>query len=139
MPGPTPALVVVKPENGWGVASLVLGVASLVAVISFILFPLAMVASVVGLVLGIVGLIRIGNGRGTNRGQAIAGVVCCSVALLLSIVLAVRVGTWVSQNRSPLRRLEACLTRATDNRQVGRCFSRFSIEISRTGHAAGRP
>lgn len=123
--------VVVTPENGWGVASLVLGVASLVALLSFILFPLAIAAGLVGLILGIIGLVRVDKGRATNRGQSIAGVVCCSAALVLSLVLAVRVGTWVSDNRAPLRRLQTCLTRAGDGPAVGRCFSRFSIEISR--------
>jgi hypothetical protein len=82
-------------------------------------------------VLGIVALTRIERGVGSNRGQAIAGVVCSAVALLLAVVFAVRVGTWVSDNESSLRRLQSCLNRADDGPAVGQCFARFSIEISR--------
>jgi pimeloyl-ACP methyl ester carboxylesterase len=83
---------------GLGVAALVIGVASLVAGISFVLFPLALIGGLVGLILGIVAL-TVSNKRGvTNTGQAIAGVVCCAIALGISIYLSVRVGTWAARN-----------------------------------------
>lgn len=82
-----------RPRNGLGVAARVIGVASLVAGISFVLFPLALVGGLVGLILGILALTR-GRTRGaTNSGQAIAGMVCCALALVIAIGLSVRVGT----------------------------------------------
>jgi hypothetical protein len=109
---------------------LVLGVASLVAIASFVLFPLALIGGIVGTVIGIIALTRLERGEGTNRGQAIAGLTCSGVALIAAIVLAVRVGTWVVDNRTPLTRLESCLTRANEKAEVGNCFAKFTTEIS---------
>jgi hypothetical protein len=131
-PGPPPpdSTEVARPKNGLGVAALVLGVGSLVAVLSFILFPLALIAGLIGVILGIIALTRAERGQSTNRGQAIAGLTCSGIALIIAIVFAVRVGVWVSDNQAPLRRLESCLTRAGNSQDVGQCFSRFSLEIT---------
>src|SRR6266481_744705 len=80
-----------RARNGLGVAALVLGVASLVAGISFVLFPLALIGGLVGLILGIIALARGKNRGATNSGQAIAGVVCCALALVISVDLSIRV------------------------------------------------
>jgi hypothetical protein len=128
---PTPTEVA-RPRNGLGVASLVLGVASLVAVLSFILFPLALIGGIVGVILGIVALMRTERGTSTNRGQAIAGLTCSGIALILAVVLSVRVGDWINDNRGPLGRLESCLAKAGQSQDVGECFSKFSLEISRS-------
>jgi membrane-bound ClpP family serine protease len=130
-PSTAPPARMVRPKNGLGVAALVLGVASLVAVASFLLFPVALVGGVVGTVIGIIALIRLERGEGTNRGQAIAGLTCSAIALILAVVLAVRVGTWMADNRTPLARLESCLTKANDKPEVGDCFAKFATEISR--------
>jgi hypothetical protein len=130
-PAAAPPAPMARPKNGLGVASLVLGVASLVAVASFILFPVALIGGIVGTVIGIMALIRLERGQGTNRGQAIAGLVCSGIGLILAIVLSVRVGTWVADNRSPLTRLESCLTKANEKSDVGDCFAKFATEISR--------
>ena len=54
------------------------------------MFRLALVGGLVGLILGIVAVTR-GKTRGaTNPGQAISGVVCCALALVVSIDLSVR-------------------------------------------------
>jgi membrane-bound ClpP family serine protease len=126
-PSPT-----VRQRNGLGVAALVLGVASLVAVASFVLFPLALIGGIVGVILGAIALNRAGRGVSMNRGQAIAGLTCSAVALILAIVLSVRVGTWASDNRKPLGRLESCLTKAGNGTAVGDCFARFAKEITAT-------
>src|SRR5215471_14275697 len=90
-PAPRPySAAPVRPRNGLGVAALVIGVASLVAGVSFVLFPLALVGGLVGLILGIIALTRGKNRGATNTGQAIAGVVCCALALVISIDLSVR-------------------------------------------------
>ena len=94
VPPPPPPTASHRPRNGLGVAALVIGVASLVAGISFVLFPLALVGGLVGLTLGIIAMTRGKNRGATNTGQAIAGVVCCVLALAISIDLSVRVGTW---------------------------------------------
>jgi|ERR1051325_10208691 len=122
---PAPA----RPRNGLGVAALVIGVASLVALASFVLFPLALIASVVGIVLGLIALSR-GRARGaTNQGQAVAGVICCAIALAGAITLTVRVGTWAARNTSVLTRFDRCLVRADDRAAVADCIARFANEV----------
>lgn len=119
----------VRQRNGLGVASLVLGVASLVAVASFVLFPAALVGGVVGAILGVIGLVRAGRGEASNRGQAAAGLILSILALALAVVLTVRVGTWATDNRSALTRLEKCLAKAKDGNAAGTCFGQFATEV----------
>jgi len=86
-----------RARNGLGVAALVIGVASLVAAISFLLFPLGLVGGLVGLVIAIIAFTR-GRHRGaTNSGQAIAGLVCSVLALIVAIGLSVQLGTWAAR------------------------------------------
>jgi uncharacterized protein DUF4190 len=125
VPASPASTVVTQPRNGLGVASLVLGVASLVAAISFLLFPLALLGGLVGAVLGIIALSRHRRGEATNRGQALAGVICSLLALALALTLSVRVGTWAAHNRRPLTRLGTCLARSGNDTEFRVCFGRF--------------
>jgi hypothetical protein len=119
----------VRPRNGMATASLVIGVASLVAAVSFILFPLALIASIVGLILGVIALSR-GHARGvTNTGQATAGVICCGIALVISITLAVRVGTWAARNTGVFTRFDKCIAQANNRSEVSTCIARFANEV----------
>src|SRR6266567_2191245 len=118
-----------RPRNGLGVAALAIGVASLVAGISFVLFPLVLVGGLVGLILGIVALTR-GKTRGaTNSGQAIAGVVCCVLALVVSIDLSVRVGTWAARNSDVFAQFDKCIAQAANRADVSTCISRFANQV----------
>jgi membrane-bound ClpP family serine protease len=129
-PGPPPPPAASRrPRNGLGVAALVIGVASLVAAISFVLFPLALLGGLVGLILGIIALTR-GNDKGaTNTGQAIAGVVCSALALIISIVLTVRVGTWAASNSDVFARFDKCIAQAADRADVSTCIARFANDV----------
>jgi membrane-bound ClpP family serine protease len=128
-PAPYSPPVSARPRNGLGVATLVIGVASLVAAISFVLFPLALVGGLVGLILGIVALARGKNRGSTNSGQATAGLVCCVVALIISIVLSVRVGTWAARNTSEFARFDKCIAQATNRADVSTCIANFANEV----------
>jgi hypothetical protein len=129
-PGPPPPPAASRrPRTGLGVAALVLGVASLVAAISFVLFPLALLGGLVGLILGIIALARGPEGGATNTGQAIAGVVCCALALIISIVLTVRVGTWAASNQSVIARFDKCIAQAADRADVSACIARFANDV----------
>src|SRR5689334_23161494 len=126
---PSPSTASPRPRNGLGVAALVIGVASLVAAISFVLFPLGLVAAVVGLILGIIALTRGKNRGATNTGQAIAGVVCCALALVISIDLSVRVGTWAARNTDVFARFDKCIAQAANRADVSTCISRFANQV----------
>jgi hypothetical protein len=124
-----PSAAPMRPRNGLGVAALVIGVASLVAGVSFVLFPLALVGGLVGLILGIIALAR-GKSRGaTNTGQAIAGVVCCALALIISIDLSVRVGTWAARNSDVFARFDKCIAQAANRADVSTCISRLANQV----------
>jgi 4-amino-4-deoxy-L-arabinose transferase-like glycosyltransferase len=128
-PAQPPPVPPARPRNGLGVAALVIGVASLVAGISFVLFPLALVGALVGLILGIIALTR-GRSRGaTNKGQAIAGVVCCALALIIAIDLSVSVGTWAARNTNVFARFDKCIAQAGNRGEVSTCITRFANEV----------
>jgi membrane-bound ClpP family serine protease len=118
-----------RPHNGLGVAALVIGVASLVAAVSFVLFPLALVGGLVGLILGIIALTRGKSGGATNTGQAIAGVVCCALALVISVDLSVRVGTWAARNSDVFARFDKCIAQAANRADVSTCISRLANQV----------
>jgi hypothetical protein len=126
---PPPPVASRRPRNGLGVAALVIGVASLVAVISFVLFPLALLGGLVGLILGIIALTRGSNRGATNTGQAIAGVVCCALALFIAIAWSVRVGTWAASNSDVFARFDKCIAQAANRADVSTCIARFANDV----------
>src|SRR6476646_3509391 len=81
-----------RPANGLRVAALVLGVASLVAAVSFVLFPLALPGGLLAAILGAIAVSRGRTSGATNHGQAIAGIVCGLLALVVAVVFSVRFG-----------------------------------------------
>jgi hypothetical protein len=96
-------------------------------VISFVLFPLALVGGLVGLILGIIALTR-GNNRGaTNTGQAIAGVVCCALALVIAIVWSVRYPA--ASNSDVFARFDKCIAQAANRADVSTCIARFANDV----------
>ncbi len=128
-PPPSVPPTATRPRNGLGVAALVIGVASLVAAISFVLFPLALISGLIGLILGIIALTR-GRTKGvTNPGQAVAGVICCVIALIIAIDLSVHVGTWVARNTGVFTRFDKCIAQANNRTEVSTCIARFANEV----------
>ncbi len=118
-----------RPGNGLGVAALVVGVASLVAAVSFVLFPLALPGGLFAAVLGSIAVIR-GRTRGAaNRGQAIAGIVCGVLALVVAVVFAVRFGTFVANNTSVFTMFDNCIAKAGDRSAVSSCIARFANDV----------
>ncbi len=72
--------------SGRATASMVLGIISIPAALFAIL---GLIIGIVGLTLGLIAPGEI-NRRGlTNRGQAVAGIVCSSIGIVLAIVNAV--------------------------------------------------
>ncbi|RZD89483.1 hypothetical protein C0Q63_06990 [Streptomyces albidoflavus] len=75
-------------RNGMGDASLALGIIGLVL---FLAFPLAMILGVLALIFGGIGHARARRGEAGNRGQALAGMICGGVALVLGTLVLVLV------------------------------------------------
>ncbi|MFE9809625.1 DUF4190 domain-containing protein [Streptomyces sp. NPDC005227] len=80
-PAPQPA-----PSNGMGTASLVLGI---IAAALFCAWPLAIVLGILAVVFGVIGRGRVRKGEATNPGQALAGIICGSVGIVLGAALIV--------------------------------------------------
>jgi hypothetical protein len=118
-----------RPGNGLGVAALVLGVASLVAAVSFILFPLGLLGGLVAAVLGGIAVTRRRTKGATNPGQAIAGIVCGVLALVVGVVFAVRFGTFVARNTSVFTTFDNCIAKAGNRNAVSNCIARLAHDI----------
>ncbi|MEU9589886.1 hypothetical protein AB0D84_09165 [Streptomyces sp. NPDC048193] len=76
------------PSNGMGTAGLVLGI---VAAVVFCLWPAAIVLGVLGVVFGALGRGKARSGEATNPGQALAGIICGTVGIVLGIGFGVLV------------------------------------------------
>ncbi|MEU8642539.1 DUF4190 domain-containing protein [Streptomyces sp. NPDC059980] len=74
------------PSNGLGTASLVLGI---IAAVLFCAWPLAIVLGILAVIFGVIGRGRVRKGEATNPGQALAGIICGSVGIVLGIALIV--------------------------------------------------
>ncbi|MFE0510762.1 hypothetical protein [Streptomyces sp. NPDC058964] len=72
------------PSNGMGTAGLVLGI---VSAIGFCVWPLAIVLGVLGVIFGGIGRAKAGRGEASNPGQALAGIICGSVGVVLALVI----------------------------------------------------
>ncbi|PJM80981.1 hypothetical protein CH313_25215 [Streptomyces sp. TSRI0384-2] len=75
-------------RNGMGDAGLALGI---IALVLFIAFPLAMILGVLALIFGGIGHARARRGEAGNRGQALAGMICGGVGLVLATLVLVLV------------------------------------------------
>ncbi|MEV6018004.1 MULTISPECIES: hypothetical protein [unclassified Streptomyces] len=70
------------PSNGLGTAGLVLGI---IAAVLFVVWPLAILLGVLAVIFGLIGGAKARRGEATNSGQALAGVICGAVGLVLAI------------------------------------------------------
>jgi hypothetical protein len=120
---------VVAPRNGTGIAALVLGIVALVLAILIIFFPIAALLGILAIILGAIGMSRAAKGVATNRGQALAGLITGLIALLISIVLFVSVGSFFASNQTSFRRLGTCMTKADNDSQRATCVRKFSNDI----------
>jgi hypothetical protein len=73
-------------NNTLGLVGMILGIISIPAACCAIL---GIIAGAAALVLGILGMRKASAGQASNRGQALAGVICGSVGLVLSIGSAI--------------------------------------------------
>ncbi|MEU9978543.1 DUF4190 domain-containing protein [Streptomyces sp. NPDC051014] len=74
------------PNNGLGTGSLVTGI---ISAVGFCAWPVALVMGVLAIVFGSIGRARVRRGEATNGGQALAGIICGSVGLVLAVAFIV--------------------------------------------------
>ncbi|MFI5822506.1 DUF4190 domain-containing protein [Streptomyces rishiriensis] len=73
-------------SNGMGVAGLALGI---LAAVLFCLWPLAAVLGILGVVFGAIGRRKAARGEASNPGQALAGIICGAVGVVLAVAVGV--------------------------------------------------
>lgn len=81
--GPIPGQPPQQPQNALGITSLVLGIASFPLLCCFSLGILTGIAAVVT---GILGKNKADQGLATNRGLALAGIICGAIAAVLGVI-----------------------------------------------------
>jgi hypothetical protein len=72
------------PNNTLGVLALILGIVSIPLVLCF---GIGLAIGAAAVILGALGIYRVNQGRATNRGQALAGLVCGAIAVVAAIIL----------------------------------------------------
>ena len=127
---PPPGGAARRPRNGVGVAALVLGVVALVLAVLILFAPVAALVGLVAVIVGIIGLGRANRGVADNRGQAVTGLICGAIALLLGGALTVSAGTFLSTHTGDFRRLGRCLNDATTDAQRSACAREFSDRLN---------
>jgi hypothetical protein len=75
-----------QPQNGLGTAAMVLGI---IALVLFFTIFIGVVCGVLAIVFGAIGRARVRRGQATNHGQATAGLVTGTIAVLAAILLFV--------------------------------------------------
>jgi hypothetical protein len=119
----------VPSKNGLGTAALVLGVAGLIAALSFVLLPLGLVASIVAICTGAAALTRGRAGGTANPGQAAAGLTCGILALAVTVMFSLRIGTFVANNTHVFTTFDRCIARADNRSEVANCIASFAKNV----------
>ncbi|MGH4035375.1 DUF4190 domain-containing protein [Actinomycetota bacterium Odt1-20B] len=81
-----PGMAMAAPSNGLGIAGLVLGI---ISAVGFCLWPIAIVLGILAVIFGAIGRGRWRRGEATNGGQALAGLICGIVGILLGVGMLV--------------------------------------------------
>lgn len=84
-----------QPDNGLGVAALVLGIVG--SVLSITLF-FGVICGVLAIIFGAIGRGKVSSGHATNGGQALAGLILGGVALVLTAVMFI---VLIASNEQP--------------------------------------
>ncbi|WP_405822719.1 DUF4190 domain-containing protein [Streptomyces sp. NBC_01390] len=75
-----------QPRNGLGTASLVVGI---ISAVFFCLWPLAIILGILAVIFGLITRGRARRGQATNPGQALAGIICGAVAIVIAAAFGV--------------------------------------------------
>lgn len=77
-----------QPNNGMGIAALVLGILSILSSLTLLF---GVITGVLGIIFGGLGRAKAKRGEATNGGMALAGLLCGAAGLLVSVLLIVAI------------------------------------------------
>ena len=121
-PGGYPPPAAASPQNGLGVASLVVAIVALFSVVGGI------VLGVVAIILGFLGRGRVKRGEADNGGIAIAGIVLGLLSIVESIVV-IAIAVW-GFNEVGGSDYVSCVSRAgSDQQAVQDCADKFTQRV----------
>ena len=118
-----------------GTTALVVGIVAVVLAVLLIFFPIAFVLGILAVIFGAVGKRRATRGEASNRGHAVAGLICGAIALVLSIYLGVRLSTFVADNADHFRRFWTCITSAPTEAEQDDCAATLARQLEGEGLA----
>ena len=113
--------------TGLAVASLVLGILGLLS--SPIL--LGGLLGLVAVILGVVALGKIKRGEAGGRGLALGGIVTGVLAMLVTVLILVTVGSFLANNADEINNLTECLDQANNNQtEIEACQDQFQRQVN---------
>jgi Domain of unknown function (DUF4190) len=116
-------------RNGMGTGALVVGIIALVLAVLVIFFPIAFVLGILATIFGVVGAKRVARGEASNKGNAVAGLVCGALALVLSLSIGARLGTDAFAESGEVREFWTCLMSGPTERELERCSETIGREL----------
>jgi membrane-bound ClpP family serine protease len=120
------------PQNGIGIAALIIGIIA-------IPFGFLVIGGGLGLfatVLGIVGRSKVRRGKATNPGVALAGIITGTIAFIISIAVVVALLAFATSDTD--KKLRNCLSAAKTNTSEQKvCQHDFAVTPSPTVSAKG--
>ena len=116
-------------RNGMGTTALVVGVVALTLVVLLLFSPLGAFLGLLAVLFGILGIIRANRGEADNRGQAVAGLVCGGLALLVGVFLTISVGTWFATHVNDFNRFGQCMDDAVGAAAREECARELGREL----------
>lgn len=126
-PGAPQAQQARQPRNGFGVTALVLGILALVLCWTVLG---GIILGVLALIFGIVGLVRANRGEATNKGMSISGIVTGAIGLVVGIIFAVAVGSFLSLFGQQISDFQDCVNQANgDQAQIMQCRQQYQQDI----------
>ena len=116
-------------RNGMGTTALVLGVVALTLVVLLLFSPLGAFLGLLAVLFGILGIIRANRGEADNRGQAVAGLVCGGLALVVGVILTISIGTWFATHVNDFNRFGQCMDDAAGAAAREECARQLTREL----------
>lgn len=118
-------------RNGAGTGALLCGLLGLVFMA--LLPPIGLLLAIVAICLGLVGRARSLRGLATNRGQALAALLCGAISLIVSGVFVITEVVYVVNHPGLIHSISNCAAKARTSKESQACVQRLTKVIQGAG------